>query len=200
MTRTPGSGSGASLTPKLELGARHDAGDAETGFGVEVGGGLAWTDPALGLSLDVSGRTLLAHGDGDLKDRGMSVSLAFDPAPATRRGASFSLRQDFGGSALGGLDALFAPDPLEDRVGSEAVSRWTMEAAYGSPAFGGRFTGSPHVGLGLATGARDYSVGWRLTPEVATAPDLSFDLKAVRRESDTAEPEHRVGIEMRARW
>ena len=27
------------LTPKLELGARHDGGDAETGFGVELGGG-----------------------------------------------------------------------------------------------------------------------------------------------------------------
>ena len=50
---------GGHLTPKLEVGARHDGGDAETGFGVELGGGIAWTDPALGLSLDVSGRTLV---------------------------------------------------------------------------------------------------------------------------------------------
>ena len=196
----PGSGSGASLTPKLEIGARHDGGDAETGFGVEVGGGIAWVDPGLGLSLDVSGRTLLAHENDDLKDRGMSASLAFDPAPATRRGPSFSLRQDFGGQANGGLDALFAPAPLEDRTGREATSRWAMEAAYGFPAFGGRFTGSPHVGLGLATGSRDYSVGWRLAPEAATAPDLSFGLKATRRESDTQAAEHTVGFEITARW
>ena len=190
----------ASLVPKLEIGARHDGGDAETGFGVEIGGGIAWVDPGLGLSLDVSGRTLLAHENDDLKDRGMSASLAFDPAPATGWGPSFSLRQDFGGQANGGLDALFAPAPLEDRTGSEATSRWAMEAAYGFPAFGGRFTGSPHVGLGLATGSRDYSVGWRLAPEAATAPDLSFGLKATRRESDTQAAEHTVGFEVRARW
>ena len=190
----------AHLTPKLEIGARHDGGDAETGFGVEVGGGIAWVDPGLGLSLDVSGRTLLAHENDDLKDRGLSASLAFDPAPATGRGPSFSLRQDFGGQANGGLDALFAPAPLEDRTGSEATSRWAMEAAYGFPAFGGRFTGSPHVGLGFATGARDYSVGWRLAPEAATAPDISFGLRATRRESDTQAAEHTVGFEITARW
>ena len=191
---------GGSLVPKLEIGARHDGGDAETGFGVEIGGGIAWVDPGLGLSLDVSGRTLIAHGDDDLKDRGYAASLAFDPAPATRRGPSLSLRQEFGGRAQGGLDALFQPATLEDRSGSEATSRWAMEAAYGFPAFGGRWTGSPHVGLGLATAARDYSLGWRLTPEAANAPDLSFGLKAARRESGTAQPEHRIGFEINAGW
>ncbi len=196
----PGSGSGASITPKLEIGARHDGGDAETGFGVELGGGVAWVDPGLGLSLDVSGRTLIAHGNDDLKDRGYAASLAFDPDPATRRGPSLSLRQEFGGQAQGGLDALFHPAALEDRTGGEATSRWSMEAAYGFPAFGGRWTGSPHVGLGLATGARDYSLGWRLTPEAASAPDLSFGLRATRRESGSARPEHVLGIEATARW
>ena len=188
------------LTPKLELGARHDGGDAETGFGVELGGGLAWSAPGLGLSLDVSGRTLLAHEDDDLEDRGVSAALAFDPDPATGRGLSLSLRQTLGGQASGGLDALFTPAPLEDRTGSEATSRWSMEAAYGVPAFGGRFTGSPHVGLGLATGTRDYSLGWRLTPEGRGAPDLSLGVKATRRESDTQAPEHTVGVEATMRW
>ena len=195
---------GGHVTPKLEVGARHDGGDAETGFGVELGGGVAWTDPKLGLSLDVSGRTLIAHGNDDLKDRGYAAALAFDPDPATRRGPSLSLRQEFGGQANGGLDALFAPEPLEDRTGSggghEATSRWAMEAAYGFPAFGGRWTGSPHAGLGLATGARDYSVGLRLTPEAANASGLSFGLRAARRESDTAPPEHTVGVELSASW
>ena len=191
---------GGSLVPKLEVGARHDGGDAETGFGIELGGGVKWTDPGMGISLDLSGRTLIAHGDDDLKDRGFSAALAYDPAPTTKRGASLSLRQDFGGRATGGLDALFQPATLDDRTGSEATSRWALEAAYGLPAFGGRWTGSPHVGLGLATGARDYSVGWRLTPEGRDAPDLSFGLKATRRESDAAVPEHSVGVELRAAW
>ena len=191
---------GASLVPKLELGARHDGGDAETGFGLELGGGLAWSDPALGLTLDVSGRTLLAHEDDALKDRGVAASLGFDPDPASERGPSFSLRQEFGARATGGLDALFAPDPLEDRTGSEAASRWSMEAAYGFPAFGGRYTGSPHVGLGLSAVARDYTLGWRWTPEGPAAPDLSFGVLATRRWSDRESSDHGVGVEFRARW
>ena len=191
---------GGSLVPKLEVGARHDGGDAETGFGVELGGGVKWTDPGMGLSLDLSGRTLIAHGDDDLKDRGFSAALAWDPAPATKRGASLNLRQDFGGQSRGGLDALFRPETLDDRTGSEATSRWAVEAAYGLPVFGGRWTGSPHVGLGLATGARDYSLGWRLAPEAANAPDLSFGVRATRRESDAQAAEHTVGVEVRARW
>ena len=191
---------GGSLVPKLEVGARHDGGDAETGFGVELGGGVKWTDPGLGLSLDLSGRTLIAHGNDDLKDRGFSAALAYDPAPATKRGASLSLRQDFGGRATGGLDALFQPAALEDRTGSEATSRWALEAAYGLPAFGGRWTGSPHAGFGLATGGRDYSLGWRLAPEAAGAPDLSFGVKATRRESDTQAAEHSFAVEAVARW
>ncbi len=193
---------GGSLTPKAEIGARHDGGDAETGFGVELGGGIVWTDPQIGLSLDLSGRTLIAHGNDDLEDQGFAASLAFDPNPSSERGLSLTLRQDWGGSAEGGLDALFATDPLADRAGTaEATSRWQAEAAYGFPAFSGRFTGSPHVGLGLATGTRDYTLGWRLSPAAnANTPDLSFGVKATRRESDTAAPEHTVGFQINARW
>ena len=193
---------GGQVVPKLTLGARHDGGDAETGFGVEVGGGLAWNDPGLGFTLDIEGRTLIAHGNDDLKDRGYAASLAFDPDPATKRGPSFSLRQDWGGQATGGLDALFASNPLEKRTGGgEPTSRWQAEAAWGFPAFGDRFTASPHAGLGLATGTRDWTLGWRLTPaENASAPDLSFGLKVTRRESDTAQPEHTVAFEATVRW
>ena len=192
---------GGELVPKVEVGVRHDGGDAETGSGLELGGGLKWVDPGLGLSLDVSGRTLIAHGNDDLKDRGFAAALAFDPDRATQRGLSLGLRQEFGGQAEGGLDALFRPATLDERTGSEAASRWSLEAAYGFPAFGGRFTGSPHVGFGLATSTRDYSLGWRLAPEAnANTPDLSFGLRATRRESDTAQPEHTVGFEVRATW
>ena len=192
---------GGHFTPKLEAGVRHDGGDAETGFGVELGGGLAWSAPTLGLSLDIEGRTLLAHGDGDLEDRGFAASFAFDPDPSTERGASFTLRQDWGGQTAGGLDALFGADPLEKRKGNETQSRWTAEAAYGLPAFGGRFTGTPHAGVGLSTGARDYTLGWRLAPAAgAHMPDLTLGVQATRRESDGVAPEHAVGFELGARW
>lgn len=61
--------------------------------------------------------------------------------------------------------------------------------------FGDRLTGSPYMGLGLAAGGRDYSLGWRLAPEAAGAPNLAFGLKATRRENDASAPEHTVGVE-----
>ena len=57
---------GGELAPTVELGLRHDGGEAETGLGVELGGGLAWHHPGWGLSFDVQGRTLITHAeDGD---------------------------------------------------------------------------------------------------------------------------------------
>ena len=190
---------GGSVTPTLEAGMRHDGGDAETGFGVELGGGLAWMDPHLGLSLDLSGRALVTHDAEELENRGFATSISFDPDPASERGLAFALRQDWGGQAEGGLDALFQTDPLSADSGSTFESRWSAEGAYGFPAFSGRFISSPHVGLGLATGERDYSVGWHLTP-AGNAPGVSFGLKATRREDDGTAPEHTLGFEINARW
>ncbi len=189
------------LTPTLALGARHDGGDAETGFGVELGGGLAWTAPQWGLSLNLEGRTLLTHRDADFQDQGVAVAVAFDPDPATPRGPSLSLRQDWGGAATGGLDALFASAPLAQRTGTTApaMSRWMAEGAWGFPVFGGRFTCSPHVGLGLAPGTRDYRLGWRLVPATARSA-LTLDLQATRREFDAARPTHTVGLELSTQW
>ena len=188
------------LTPTLAVGARHDGGEAETGFGVELGGGLAWTAPQVGLALTLEGRTLLTHRDEDFRDQGVAAAFTFDPDPTTPRGPSVTLRQDWGGQATGGVDALFAADPLTQRQGPAATSsRWAAEAAWGFPAFGGRFTGSPHVGVGLAPGTRDYRLGWRLVP-ATPASALSLALQATRRELDAAPPEHTVGLELSTQW
>ena len=190
---------GGELTPKFSLGARYDGGDAETGFGMELGGGVVWSSPGLGLSLDLDGRTLLFHEADGLRDWGFSAGLVFDPQPDSKRGLSVTLGQDWGGEATGGIDALFAANPLEQRSGVEGTSRWTLEAAYGLPAFAGRFTGAPYVGLALAAGARDYTVGWRLTPE-STERDITFEVKATRSESSDARPDHGVELDIRRTW
>ena len=193
---------GGRLRPRLEIGARHDGGDAETGLGIELGGGVSWTDPGLGVSLDLSGRTLVVHDDGDLADRGVSLVVTFDPDPGTKRGPTISMKQDLGGAASGGIDALFAHDPLEDRAGGDSGVRRTLEAAWGLPAFGGRFTGSPHAGLSTAGDARDWTLGWRLEPEGERpgTPDLTFGTTAVRREGGDGAATHSVGVEAGIRW
>ena len=194
-------GSG-SIQPKLEAGLRHDGGDAETGFGLELGGGLAWQIPELGLNLDVQGRTLLLHEAEGRDDIGFSASLSWDPGPESRLGPKFSLRQDFGGQASGGLQSLFSSNPINDRMGMgmSPESRWTAEAGWGVAGFAKRFLISPTVGYGFSGIGRDYSIGWALEPLSDKAPDLSIGLRLNRRESGIMPPEHALGIELRASW
>ena len=90
-----GSGDGASLTPTMEMGLRHDGGDAETGFGVDVGAGLSWSDPRRGLSLGVQ------HSVGAQASGGMDTLLG-RPTLGGRAGARRERRRRRGGAALRG--------------------------------------------------------------------------------------------------
>ena len=74
-------GHGIALRPSLEVGLRKDGGDAETGRGADVAASLIAADPLTGLSVDVRVRTLLVHQDEGFRERGVSVSLSYDPTP-----------------------------------------------------------------------------------------------------------------------
>ncbi len=191
---------GRSFVPRLEIGTRYDGGDAETGFGIEVGAGLSLRDHVSGVSFDLSGRTLVQHDNDTFKDRGISVSFTYDPNPQSRRGPSLTVHKQVGGSSEGGVDALFAPTPLEDRTGSGDDSRWGMEAAYGFPVGDGSYTGSPTAGVDIAEQSRDYSVGWRLTPESRNAPDFSLGVTGTRRVSTIEQPDHMTSVDVTTRW
>ena len=80
---------GAELTPNVELGLRYDDGAAETGAGVELGGGLRYADPVRGLTVEATARALLAHEAGGYEEWGMGGSLQLDPG---RLGRGLSLR------------------------------------------------------------------------------------------------------------
>ena len=191
---------GGDIRPKLEAGLRHDGGDAETGFGLEVGGGFAWRMPSLGLSLDIEGRALLLHEAEGRGDQGFSATMNWDPGPESRLGPKFSLRHDLGGQATGGLDALFSTNPVAERMGMAGESRWTTEAGWGMTGFAKRFLISPTLGYGFSATGRDYSFGWALEPLNEDAPDLSIGLRFNRRESAMMEPQHTLGLELRASW
>ena len=148
---------------------------------------------------DISGRTLVMHEDKDFRDWGISAGLVYDPDPASKRGPSFAVRRGLGGASEGGLDAMFAHQPLNERGGGNRDS-WSAEAAWGFPVFSGRYTGSPNAALGLADHSRDYAVGWELTPEADNAADLSLGLTATRRESFGSESAHGAGVELVTRW
>ena len=105
-------GDGATLTPSFEVGLRLDGGDAETGFGADLGGGLALVDPGNGLSLDLKARGLVVHEASGFREWGASATLSFDPRPSTDRGLALSLRQSWGASPAGGMDGLLGRETL----------------------------------------------------------------------------------------
>ena len=86
-------GGGDMLTPSMEAGLRHDGGDAETGFGADIGAGLAWSDPGCGVSAALRGWGGGAARAPDVrrarcarpKGRAATAALRGDPARERER-------------------------------------------------------------------------------------------------------------------
>ena len=197
------------LEPRLEIGVRHDGGDAETGFGLDLGGGLAWSDPGTGIRAEVSGRGLLTHESAGFRERGIAGSFGWDPTPGSDRGPSLTLSQTMGLSAQGGADALLGRTTLAGLAANDNGDefqrrRLELKLGYGFGAFGDRFTSTPEAGFAMSEGRREYSLGWRLVRDRRRGDigSLEFALEARREESanDNTPPEHTVGLRITARW
>ena len=190
---------GASLFPSLELGIRQDRGDAETGFGMELGAGLAWADPERGISAELQGRTLLTHTEEEFQEQGLAISFAWEPNP-TNRGPSLSVSHAVGATAEGGgMDALLSPTALEALdATSSRQHQFETKLAYGFPAFNDRLTLTTGVGLALSPDSRTYSLLWALAPyaqQPQTEP-WQISLEGERQENSTAtsSAEHSLGL------
>ena len=188
--------SGATLGPRLEAGLRHDGGDAETGFGLEIGGGMGFSDPASGLAVTVDGRTLALHEDGAFGSWGLSLGLSWDPRPETKRGWSLSARQSLGGASSGGVDALLGPEAFPGLAGTESDASWSLEAAWGAGR-GNGMVGSPYGRASGTGGVDDLRLGWRIEPDAAHAADASLDLWA---EPGTGGTGREAGAGLQWRW
>ena len=187
------------LTPSAEIGLRHDGGDAETGAGLELGGGFRY---ALGgFAAEGRARLLVWHDAAGHKEWGASGSLALAP-DALARGLSFSFRPGWG-QAESGTGALWSLDDARD-LGTErafeAEGRLDARLGYGFAAIGDRFTATPELRLGLAESHWQYSAGWRL--EHARRSRVDFDLlfEATRRGSDDRQPEYGLGVRGSVHW
>ena len=197
-------GKGATVTPRLALGVRHDGGDAETGFGADIGGGVALAAPAHGLTVSLEGRGVLTHEAAGLRDRGVAGTFSWNP-PLSDRGPKLTLTQTLGSGASGGKDALLSRTTLEGLAANDnGAGRRRLEArfGYGFSAFGGGFAMTPEIGFGLSEAGRDYSLGWRLTRTGSGPGSLELSIEARRRESanDDTPPEHGIAFRATARW
>ena len=180
--------SGGMLTPSVELGLRHDWGDAETGSGVELGGRVRYADPAWGLTIEAAVRALLAHEASGYEEWGVQGSIRLDPG-TSGRGLSLTLVPTWG-VASSGVDSLWSRRDTRGLVrqhGAAPVGRFAAELGYGMDVPGGRSVLIPYSSLTLSNeGTHTYRLGARL--KLGTSFCLS--LEGERRESINAPPEH----------
>lgn len=165
--------SGATLVPSIEIGMRYDGGDGETGNGLEAAGGLRYSDPSSGLTVEGRIRGLLSHSS-DYEEWGASGLVQIAPGQEGR-GLSASLRPSWGLTAMhrlweGGVpDVAGVPSP---------AGRMDAEIGYGFGVPGGIGVVTPYAGLGLAAEGRR---SWRAGARWHASPFASVSLEGVRR-------------------
>ena len=172
-----------SLKPSVEVGLRHDGGDAETGAGMDVGGGLVVSDASTGLAIDVRVRMLVMHQAEGFRERGMALSLSYNPRPSTPLGFVARVAPSWGGQATSGAEALWGQETMGGLAHGSLASgnRLDGEVGYGLPV-GSRFVGTPTLGVGTSADGRDYRLGYRLGALGGAGTKFELGVDAQRRE------------------
>ena len=180
---------GAYMEPSWEFGARYDGGDGdndggEIGLGVELGAGVRYANPAVGLTLEGNARTLV--GRDDYKEWGVSGRILLQ-AGNHGRGLSFSLRPVYG-NADSGIQALWN-DGLDDdqnRTARDNTMRMESRLGYGLSAPGGNGLLTPYAEMTSGASTRRYRLGMNWE-----AGSL-FDLNLVGERSESTDAEHLI--------
>ena len=121
------------LDSSVAMSLRHDTGDALTGSGVELGGGLKLLMNR-GLELEVAARSLLAHND-NMNEWGLSGSVAWHAGRAAGQGLSVSFRPQWGTTHSRDQQFWEAGGSLYNQQGpaARAAASYNLELAYGIP-------------------------------------------------------------------
>ena len=192
-----GSGSlpafGGVLAPKVEAGLRYDGGDAETGAGLEVGGGLAYGKAR--LTVQVDGRVLLTHRDRDYEEWGYSLSLVYQPSE-DGRGLRYQAGSQWGATQSGvqSLWSLQNAGGLVNGARTADGQRYTAELGYG---FGVGRLWYPYVAT-ESGGASSQALRFGLKFNAGSA--LEAGLEIGRRAHLPGEMENDIQLRWQARW
>ncbi len=172
------------LGSRLELGVRHDGGDAETGLGLEVGGALSYTDRSRGLSVEATIRRMLAHQDGAFGEWGIGGTVAYQPW-GPNEGLSVRLGSSLGVSQSG-VQELWSRYPAQDlstRFRRDATrnaeaGQVGAQVHYAFKPFGGDLSMAPYAewAVGRGTGGRSPRLGWRIEVMKSFRLSLESDL------------------------
>ena len=180
-------GNRMALTPSVEVGIRRDGGDAETGTGMDVGAGVVFADAVTGLSVDVRVRTLVVHQAEGFAERGMSISVSYNPTTSTPLGFTARVSPAWGGESMSGAAALWGRESMggmghDPLMGGGGGQRLDTEVGYGLP-IGSRFVGTPRAGVRTSEYGRDYRIGYGMQVLEQGRLNLQLGVDAERRET-----------------
>ena len=181
--------SGDEVTILLEGGARFGDGEGTDGAGMELGGGVRYSSPAVGLTMEGRGRMLATGADG-YEEWGVSGLIQVDP----QAGAGLSMRLvPTWGETASGVQELW-----ERGVGGRGHAladtrkgRLNAEVEYGLAGFHGRPYGRAHLVDG---GARAFGTGMRY--EVSQV--FNLQIEGTRTENLDAPASH--GLALKGHW
>ncbi|MCY4025205.1 MAG: hypothetical protein OXH75_02690, partial [Acidobacteria bacterium] len=146
--------------------------------------GLIVADASTGLAVDVRVRMLVVHQAEGFRERGLAVSLSWDPTPSTPLGFTARVAPSWGGEATSGAEALWGRETMAG-LGAGSIgsgSRLDTEVGYGLPV-GSRFVGTPRAGFATSEYGRDYWMGYGLAVLAGGTLNLELGVDARRREN-----------------
>ena len=189
-------GADDTLTPTLEVGVRHDGGDAETGTGLEVGAGLRYAGD--GITIEGAVRNLVAHEADGYEEWGVSGSVRVTPG-GSGRGFSLTLAPAIG-VAPSRAERLWSLDFARTLAGdadAEAGRRLDGEVGYGVGLPSTSAVLTPYTGVALADGGPR---AWRLGARLRMDPDLTLSLDGTRRDGIGGTRDHALTLRGALRW
>ncbi len=185
--------SGAYLTSSLELGARYDGGDGETGHGAELGGSLDYDSPATRVKINANGRVLLAHR-GALDEWGLGGAIELSPRP-DGRGLALRISPTYGhpdGNARELWEQGLALKKKDDK--DDPSMQLETEISYGMYHARGLLT--PYLGMSVLEEGHRYRIGGHFR----LSETLTLNVEGDRLEKHRADTDYGIILNAGIRW
>ena len=191
---------GGTLRPTVEAGLRYDGGDAETGAGIEIGGGLGYA--AGPFAVRVNARGLVAHEDTSYEEWGFSGSIQYQPGK-DGRGLSMKLGSAWG-ATQSGVQSLWSQadaSGLARNSAFDAAQRFQAELGYGIAGRKPDRLWNPYLAAQATDGAgQALTVGLKFTSGPHVQAGLEFGRRDSAHSSRSEDSEHAIQLTGSIRW
>ena len=152
---------GGEFSPLLEAGIRDDAGDAETGRGLEVASGFRFQNRDRGFFIEATARSLVSHQDETYREWGVGGTLRLDPGP-DYLGLAIQINSSQG-AAASSVQRMWSDAGAVTYFPGMAQGRHEAEVGYGFRALRGGAMVIPFSGFAYSpSGANSFRLGSRV--------------------------------------